>query len=158
MVEFTRCFLARAKICRAVKIFVYVSKSAQTWPEIQPQVESCYVLQLNSVCINNWNRVYKTTIDCNMVHIWPWCSKLLKVSKSPKKNKIEINYKLHFIQNSHRDVVFATQYNHRLNSVVVFCCVRRYVGLQKHLSAFRHPHKNDLKYNRGLNLSWFTTW
>ena len=39
MVEFTRCFLARAKICRAVKIFVYVSKSAQTWPEIQPRVE-----------------------------------------------------------------------------------------------------------------------
>ena len=39
MVEYGRCFLARAKICRAVKIFVYVSKSAQTWPEIQPQVE-----------------------------------------------------------------------------------------------------------------------
>ena len=27
----------------------------------------------------------------------------------------------------------------------------------KKLAAFRHPHKKDLKYNRGLNLSWFTT-
>ena len=30
-------------------------------------------------------------------------------------------------------------------------------GRKKYLSTFRHPHKTDLKYNRGLNLSWFTT-
>ena len=103
---------------------------------------------------------------CNTIYGWspppfpdgykniPGCKKL-SVFRHLHKTDPKFNYKLYFIQNSHRDVIFATKYNHRLNSLAIFRNIRRYVGLQKHLSAFRHPHKNDLKYNRGLNFIIF---
>ena len=118
------------KTCLGVKIFVYVLLPAQNCPRIQLWVESCCVLQLNSICVKNWNDIDKTTIGCNMVYIWPWCSNLLNIS-THLKTKTKFNYKLYFGQISHRDVVFATKYNHRLNLSVVFWCIQRHVGRVK---------------------------
>ena len=42
------------------------------------------------------------------------------------------------------------KYNHRLNSLAVFCRVRRHVGAQKYLSALCHPHKTDPVFNHRL--------
>ena len=64
--------------------------------------------------------------------------------------KIRFQYKLYFIQNSHNDVILTTQYNLWLNQLAVFCRIRRCVGLQKHLSVFRHLHKIAPRFDHRL--------
>ena len=65
-----------------------------------------------------------STIGCTTTCICLQYNKLLNLLK-PLKNKIGFQYKLYFSLNSHCDVVFATKYNHRLNSLAVFQCVRK---------------------------------